>query len=160
MKRLWWTLIAGTVTVVLAISATGCGRLVEVDTEPDVETSTSPELIEEATEYGGWTLPPEGKVLLVRKEIVRDREYKLALEMSPTELAWMLEESGFEADFRKVFETSLVTIIAGPDLSSSPNVQKAQDTFTSPTGRTMFRRIAVDERTAETRIVHIEFQGI
>ncbi|MCP2293043.1 hypothetical protein [Nocardia amikacinitolerans] len=114
----------------------------------------------EATEYGGWTLPPNGKVLLARKEVIRDTEYKLAVEMSPSDLVWMLDKSGFIADFRKLFEPTLVTTIAGPDLASSPNVQKAQDTFTSPKGKVMFRRVAVDERTPETRIVHIEFQGI
>ncbi|WP_435593154.1 hypothetical protein [Nocardia sp. bgisy118] len=160
MKRLWWALAASTVMAAVSVAGTGCGRLVEVDTGPDVETSTSPEFVKEATEYGGWTLPSNGKVLLARREVVRDTEYKLAVEMSPADLVWMLDKSGFVADFRKLFETSLVTTIAGPDLASSPNVQKAQDTFTSPKGKVMFRRVAVDERTAETRIVHIEFQGI
>ncbi|MGV9817836.1 hypothetical protein [Nocardia xishanensis] len=160
MKRLWWALTAIAVMVVVSMAGAGCGRFVEVDTGADVETSTSPEFVREATEYGGWTLPSNGKVLLARKEVIRDTEYKLAVEMSPTDLAWMLDKSGFVADFRKLFETSLVTTIAGPDLASSPNVQKAQDTFTSPKGKVMFRRVAVDERTAEIRIVHIEFQGI
>ncbi|MCP2278374.1 hypothetical protein [Nocardia amikacinitolerans] len=160
MNRLCWAVAAIALMAVVSISGTGCGSLVEVDTAPDVETSNSPEFVKEATEYGGWTLPPNGKVLLARKEVIRDTEYKLAVEMSPSDLVWMLDKSGFVADFRKLFEPTLVTTIAGPDLASSPNVQKAQDTFTSPKGKVMFRRVAVDERTPETRIVHIEFQGI
>lgn len=87
MIKLQRALITGTIAAVLTITGTACGQLVEVDNGSDIETSTSPELIKEATDYGGWTLPPDGKVLLAQREIVRDIEYKLAVEMSPAELS-------------------------------------------------------------------------
>ncbi|MFC9440210.1 hypothetical protein [Nocardia sp. NPDC057030] len=125
-----------------------------------METSTSVELVREAVEYGGWVLPGNSKVLLVRKEIIRDRKYQVAAEMSPTDFASMLEQSRFTAPFARDAPPYLTTPIAGPDLATSPSVQRAQEWFTSSAGRVMLRDVVVDERDANTRVVHIEFRGV
>ncbi|WP_433680069.1 hypothetical protein [Nocardia sp. CA-119907] len=152
-------LIVGILAVV-SLVGTGCDSVIDSAMEPDVETSTSPELVKEAIEYGGWVLPANGKILLVKREIIRNRKYQIAVEMSPADFSSMLEQTRFVAAFDKLYVTSLVTTIAGPDLASSPNVQSAQDTFLSPKGKSMIREVVVDERTADTRIVHIEFRSV
>ncbi|MBP2189691.1 hypothetical protein [Nocardia goodfellowii] len=40
-----------------SLAGAACGRFVEANTAPDMPTSTSPELVREETEYGGWVLP-------------------------------------------------------------------------------------------------------
>ncbi|WP_227997302.1 hypothetical protein [Nocardia australiensis] len=143
----------------MSLVSTGCDSAIDrAIPAPQTETSTSPELVKEATEFGGWVLPENAKILLVRKEIVRDTDYLMAVEMSPANLAWMLEKSGFTAAFMRWSPTPADTTIAGPDLASSPNVQLAQDVFQSPEGVGMFRNVLVDERNAETRIAHIAFR--
>ncbi|MEV4129705.1 hypothetical protein [Nocardia sp. NPDC049707] len=147
--------------VTISLAGTGCDSAIDRAVPgPQTVTSTSPELVKEATEFGGWVLPDNAKILLVRKEIVRDRKYLMAVEMSPIDLAWMLERSGFRADFRKRYPPIADVTIAGPDLTTSPNVQSAQDVFQSPTGVGMFRNVLVDERDTDTRIVHIAFRGV
>ncbi|WP_227996999.1 hypothetical protein [Nocardia australiensis] len=151
------------VLAVVSLAGAGCGSMIDRVTAPDVETSTSPELVKEATEFGGWTLPADGKILLVEKEVMRDSEFRrIAVEMSPTDVASMLEKSGFTTALDKVRDPSppYITTIAGPDLATSPNVQRAQDTFYSQAEKTISRTVVVDERDAETRIVHIEFSHI
>ncbi|MFQ6398849.1 hypothetical protein ACLMAJ_36095 [Nocardia sp. KC 131] len=147
--------------VAVSLVGTGCDSAIDrAVPAPQSEDSTGPELVKEATEFGGWALPESAKILLARKEIVRDTKYLIAAEMSPTDLAWMLEKSGFTAAFRKRYPPIADTTIAGPDLTTSPNVQSAQDVFQSPTGVGMFRNVLVDERDAEARIVHIAFRGV
>jgi hypothetical protein len=143
----------------VSLVVVGCSSAVDRATAPDVETSTSPELVRKAAEFGGWTLPVNANVLMVRREVLRGTVYKMAVEMSPADFRSMLEKSRFTAAFRKLYETSLETTIAGPDLASSPNVETAQDTFVSPTGPGMFRTVTVDERDADTRIAHITFSA-
>lgn len=149
-------LLSGMLALV-SLTLAGCSSAVDRAIAPDVETSTSPELVREATEFGGWTLPVNGKVLMVRREIVRHKTYELAVEMSPDEFRSMLEASHFTATFEKLYLASHETTIAGPDLASSPNVEKAQDMFQSPTGIGMLRTVIVDERDADIRIAHIRF---
>ncbi|MFE7798711.1 hypothetical protein [Nocardia sp. NPDC057440] len=146
--------------VVLSLAGTGCSSGIDRATAPDTESSTSPELVKEATEYGNWVLPANGNILLVKREIIRDRKYQIAVEMSPTDLTWMLEQSRFTDPLEKDFPPYLTKTIAGPDLASSPNVQHAQDTFLSQEKKSMIRDVVVDERAANTRIVHIEFRGV
>ncbi|WP_410870458.1 hypothetical protein [Nocardia sp. A7] len=148
------------VVVGLALSAVaGCsGGVIDRGGEPMV-MSDSPELVAEATDFGDWSLPAEGKVLLVRREKPEDLRYNLVLETSPSGLAWMLEHSHYTAPFKKWMPVSPVETIAGPPLATSPNLQKAQDFFTSPEGDAMIRDVLVDERSPELRIIHIEFRG-
>lgn len=128
---------------------------------PDVEESTSPELLREATEYGGWVLPANAKVLLVRREIVRDRKYRIAVETSPADLTLMLEQSRFPAVLSPSEPPYLRKTIAGPPLESSPRVEQGQEAwFTSSAGRVMIRDVTVDVRDENTRVVHIEFRGV
>jgi len=141
----------------VSLAVAGCSNAIDRAIAPDVETSTNPELVREATEFGGWTLPANGKVLMVSREIVRHKTYKIAVEMSPADFRSMLEESHFAATFKKLCLASHETTIAGPDLASSPNVQTAQDTFVSPSRIGMLRTVIVDERDANTRIAHITF---
>jgi hypothetical protein len=157
-----WTqraLILG-VLVVVSLVGSGCNSDIDRATVPDTETSTSPELVKEATEYGDWMLPPNGKILLAKREIIRDRKYQIAVEVSPADLAWMLEKSRFTDPLEKDFPPYLTKTIAGPDLASSPHVQHAQDVFLSQEKKSMIRDVTVDERAADTRIVHIEFRGV
>ncbi|MEV6362052.1 hypothetical protein [Nocardia asteroides] len=149
---------------VVSLGSYGCARVVDRSIDqamiPDIEASTSPALVAEATEYGGWVLPANGKVLLVERRVDRDRRYRIAVEVSQTDLVWMLEQSRFPAAFAKDYPPYLQRPIAGPALESSPNVRRAQEWFTSPAGKVMMRDIIVDERDANTRIVHIDFRGV
>ncbi|RJO77122.1 hypothetical protein D5S18_13235 [Nocardia panacis] len=161
MSRLWRPLIV-VILGVLALSVLAIivfSKLIDRVAEPNIETSTTPGLVQEAFEYGGWTLPDTGKVLLVRRQIVRRSAYQIAIEIPTADLGVMLEKSGFRAVFEKLYATGLVNPIAGPDLSSSPNVQTAQDEFISPKGWPMFRRVTIDERSPDMRIVHLVFSG-
>lgn len=151
-------LISG-ILVLVSLAGTGCNSVGDRATAPDTETSTSPELVKEATEYGDWILPANANILLAQREIIRDRKYQIAVEMSPADLTWMLEQSRFTDPLEKDFPPYLTKTIAGPDLASSPSVQHAQDTFLSQEKKSMIRDVVVDERTANTRIVHIEFRG-
>ncbi|MFD6413170.1 hypothetical protein [Nocardia asteroides] len=128
---------------------------------PDVERSTDPALVREATEYGGWVLPPNSKVLLVEKMIIRDRDYRIAVEMSPGDLVAMLEQSKFAPALQQTYPPfQLHSTIAGPSLDTSPTVRHAQAWFASAAGKVMMRDVTVDERDANIRIVHIEFRGV
>lgn len=151
----------GLMVVVVGLSVfagSGCSVGVERITEPAV-VSDSPELTKEATDFGDWSLPADGKVLLVRREDVWDVKYNLVVETSPAGLAWMLENSKYVAPFTKWLPVLPEEVIAGPALETSPNVQKAQDLFVSREGDAMIRDVIVDERAADLRIVHIEFRG-
>lgn len=46
---------------------------------PDVKESTSPEFVREAMAYGDWVLPADATVLHVEREIIRDRNYRIAV---------------------------------------------------------------------------------
>ncbi|MEV6560187.1 hypothetical protein AB0M22_31020 [Nocardia sp. NPDC051756] len=144
----------------VSLAGAGCDSVIDRAAAPEVEASSSPELVREAVEYGGWVLPADAKVLLVRKEIVRDRKYQIAAEMSPTDLSSILAQSRFTPPFARDIPPYLTTTIAGPDLATSPSVRRAQEWFTSPAGKVMLRDVVVDERDENTRIVHIEFRGV
>ncbi|MFC4125494.1 hypothetical protein [Nocardia rhizosphaerae] len=144
---------------VIGLALAGCSGIT-VHHEPPV-SSDSPELIQEAIEFGDWSLPTDGKVLLVRREHLDDVKYNMVVETSPNGLTHMLEQSKYTAQFRKWYsiQPEYEQVIAGPPLETSPNVQKAQDLFVSTEGDSMIRDVLVDERTPELRIVHIEFRG-
>ncbi len=146
--------------VVVLLFGTGCDRAIDRVAAPDIETSTSPELVKEATEFGGWTLPADGKVLLAQRETVNNKKYRIAVEMPVADVQPMLEKSGFTAKFSKLYQTSLVKTIAGPDLASSPNVLLAQDNYVPAKGKSAIREVVIDERDPLTRTVHLEFRGV
>ncbi|WP_280420155.1 hypothetical protein [Nocardia carnea] len=165
MRGRWlWPAVALGILAAVTLGFYGCARVVDRSIEqamvPDIEASTSPALLAEATEYGGWILPANSKVLLVERKNDRDRRYRIAVELSPADLVWMLEQSRFPVTFAKEYPPFLQQPIAGPSLESSPNVVRAQEWFTSPAGTVMMRDITVDERDANTRIVHIDFRGV
>ncbi|WP_063060898.1 hypothetical protein [Nocardia sienata] len=148
------------VGLLMFVSLAGVGCTESVDrAAADTETGTGPDLIREATEYGDWTLPVNGKVLLVKKEVGRVPRFRLAVEMSPPDLVWMLEESRYSTPLGPGHALSISTI-AGPDPNSSPKLLYARDNITSPSGNLVFRKVLVDERDAQTRIVHLEFLNI
>ncbi|TLF74490.1 hypothetical protein [Nocardia cyriacigeorgica] len=127
----------------------------------EVEESTSPELLREATEYGEWVLPQMAEVLLVKREIIRDRKYQIAVKTSPADLDLMLARSRFPAVLRHRQPPFTVNTIAGPPLESSPRIEHGQEAwFTSSSGTVMIREVTVDVRDETTRIVHIEFRGV
>jgi len=166
MRGVRWVWVAGIVVLlaVVSLAVYGCDRAVDraVDKAmvPDVEASTDPALVAEASEYGEWILPAHGKVLLVEREVVRDRRYRIAVEVSPADLVPMLERSRFPTALAKDYPPYLQKTIAGPPLESSPKVLHAQEWFTSSAGKVMLRDVTVDERDANTRIVHIDFRGV
>jgi hypothetical protein len=123
--------------MLVSLAGVGCAEPVDRAAVADVETGTGPELIGEATEYGGWTLPV----------------------MTPPDLVWMLENSGYSTPLGPGHAMSISTI-AGPDPNSSPKLLYARDHITSPSGNLVFRKVLVDERDAQTRIVHLEFLNI
>ncbi|MBF9316371.1 hypothetical protein [Mycobacteroides chelonae] len=151
--------LAGLLAVFLLLG-TGCDRAIDRVAAPDIETSTSPQLVKEATEFGGWTLPADGKVLLAQRETVNNKKYRIAVEMPVGDVQPMLEKSGFAAKFNKLYQTSLVKTIAGPDLASSPNVVLAQDNYVPAKGKSAIREVVIDERDPQTRTVHLEFRGV
>lgn len=145
--------------LLVGLTGMGCAESVDRAAETDIGTGTGPELIREATDYGGWTLPASGKVLLVQKEAGREPRFRLAVEMTPPDLVWMLENSGYSTPLGPGHAWSISTI-AGPDPNSSPRLLYARDGITSLSGALVFRKVLVDERDAQTRIVHLEFLNI
>ncbi len=160
-----WAAWALALCLLVLLGLYGCGRAVDHAVDrmmvPDVEESTSPELLREATEYGGWVLPANAEVLLVRREIIRDRKYQIAVETSPADLALMLEQSRFPDVLSHRDPPYLQKTIAGPPLESSPRVERGQEAwFTSSAGKVMIREVTVDVRDENLRVVHIEFRGV
>lgn len=139
---------------------TACDRVIDRAAAPDIETSTSAELVKDATEFGGWVLPANGKVLLAQRETLNNKKYRIAVEMPVADVQPMLDKSHFTAKFSKLYQTSLVKTIAGPDLASSPNVQLAQDNYVPAKGKSAIREVAIDERDPQMLIVHLEFRGV
>ncbi|TLF71862.1 hypothetical protein [Nocardia cyriacigeorgica] len=151
--------------VLIAGGLYGCGRAADHAVDRmmvvDAEESVRPELIREATEYGGWVLPDGAEVLLVQREIIRDRNYRIAVTTNPADLALMLEHSRFPAVLTRDYPPFTIKTIAGPPLESSPRVEHGQEAwFTSSSGKVMIREVTVDVRDADTRFVHIEFRGV
>ncbi|NEW31242.1 hypothetical protein GV791_01525 [Nocardia cyriacigeorgica] len=165
--RRWRRWAAWAIGSILLVSGGlyGCNRAINHAADRlmvvDAEESVCPELIREATEYGGWVLPDDAAVLLVRREIVRDRKYQLTLETTSAGLALMLERSRFPDVIRSAYPPFTITTIAGPPLESSPLVEHGQEAwFTSSSGKVMIREVTVDVRDADTRVVHIELRGV
>ncbi|MFC8045181.1 hypothetical protein [Nocardia sp. NPDC057353] len=119
-------------------------------TVPDVKESTSPEFVREALAYGDWVLPADATVLRAEREIVRDRNYRIAVRTSPAGLAFMLRQSRFP------YALDPCT----PSCSLDREAVGQEAWFTSSSGRVMIREITVYGRDENTRIVHIEFRGV
>ncbi len=155
------TIRAGFFAVAIAVvaGASGCAESGQRTVVDATEAPQSPTLTQAALEFGDWHLPPEAKVLLARDDYHRDPNYKLAVEVSPDGLTWMLNESKFYEPFEEGLPVYNDETIAGPPLSTSPRVQEAQDMFVSKEGDSMIRAVVIDERTPELRIVHLEFRG-
>ncbi|UGT58968.1 hypothetical protein [Nocardia asteroides] len=152
-------------SVLVALGLYGCQRAtyyaVDQMKVPDVEESLSPELLQEATDYGDWVLPSDSSVLLVKRETIRDRKYQIAVRTTHDGFAAMLEQSRFPAQFNPRTRFGLIETIAGPPLASSPRVEQAQEAwFTSAAGEVMIRDVTVDMRDENTLFVHIEFRGV
>ncbi|WP_336086944.1 hypothetical protein [Nocardia sp. SSK8] len=164
-RWLVWVASALGLCLLISLGVFGCDRAVDHTIDrmmvPDVEESTSPELLREATQYGDWVLPTSAEVLLVQREIIRDRKYRIAVKTSPSDLAAMLEQSRFPIALGLRQPPYSVKTIAGPPLDTSPRVERGQEAwFTSAAGKVMIREVTVDLRDETTRIVHLEFRGV
>ncbi|MCX0271654.1 hypothetical protein NLM24_13235 [Nocardia zapadnayensis] len=69
----------------------------------------------------------------MKKEAGREPRFRLAVEMTPPDLVWMLENSGSTTPLGPGHALSISTI-AGPDPNSSPKLLYARDNITSPSG--------------------------
>ncbi|MGW6422807.1 hypothetical protein ACWF82_09030 [Nocardia sp. NPDC055053] len=145
--------------IAAAAAASGCAEPGQRATVDETEAPQGPALTQAALDFGDWQLPPDANVLLSKDDYHRDPNYKLAVEVSPEGLVWMLSESKFSAPFDEGLPVYNDETIAGPPLSTSPRVKEAQDMFVSKEGDSMIRAVVVDERTPELRIVHLEFRG-
>lgn len=146
------TVTASTALVTLALSA--C-LAVDIGRQSDSETSTDPDLIEAAIAFGGIALPDDSSVLLAHTEKGIDTFYSLSISTTPEGLTELLESSHFTKKLAEDFPP-YPSVPAGPDLTSSPSVISAQDTYKPAKGSRITRNIIVDERDANTRIVHLE----
>ncbi|PPJ18213.1 hypothetical protein C5E45_10190 [Nocardia nova] len=147
------------IAVVISLVGTGCSTVVDPAVQDPSETGTSPELIKQATDFGRWTLPANAKVLLVKNEMGRAPRCRIALEMTPADLSWMLEKSRYSAA-RVPGSGSSRDTIAGPDPKTSPNLLHGRDNIKASDGNTVWRKVLIDERDANTRFVHLEFLDI
>lgn len=145
--------------IAAAAAASGCTDPGQRASVEETNAPQGPALTQAALDFGDWHLPSGAKILLSRDDYHRDPNYKLAVEVSPEGLTWMLKESKFYAPFDEGLPVYNDETIAGPPLSTSPRVKEAQDMFVSKEGDSMIRAVVVDERTSELRIVHLEFRG-
>ncbi|WP_218719928.1 MULTISPECIES: hypothetical protein [unclassified Nocardia] len=148
-----------TTAVVGVVAGTGCTSLGHSTANDESHPLQGPALTQAALEFGDWQLPSGAKVLLARDDYHRDPNFKLAVEVSPADLTWMLNESKFSKPFTEGVSAANREIIAGPPLSTSPHAKEAQDMFVSKEGDSMIRAVVIDERTANVHIVHLEFRG-
>ena len=118
------------------------------------ETSKSPELIEEATQFGGFGLPPTAEVLQAQVDSALDTRYQLALRVDPDGLAKLLAESHFDKTLARAY-APFDEVLAGPSLGGSPSVWTAQDQYKNTEGRSVYRTVIIDERDPDTRFVHL-----
>jgi len=118
------------------------------------ETSTNPELIAEATHFGGIVLPPKTQVLQARVDSALDTAYRLALRLDPGALTQLLADSHFDKPLTKAYPP-FEQVLAGPSLESSPSVLSAQDRYQNTDGRSVYRTVVVDERDPSTRFVQL-----
>lgn len=118
------------------------------------ETSTSPELVKQATEFGGIVIPPEAEVLQAHVDSAMDTRYQLVLKMPSSGLPALLTESHFTEPLARAYPP-FEPIIAGPDLASSPSVVSAQDRYRNSEGKSVYRTVIVDERDPNVRFVHL-----
>lgn len=118
------------------------------------QSSTSPELVKQASEFGGIVIPPGAEVLQARVDSALDTRYQLALKIAPDNLPTLLTESHFAQPLAQAYPP-FEPIIAGPDLLDSPSVVRGQDRYRNPEGKSVYRTIIVDEREPNLRFVHL-----
>ncbi|MBP2456063.1 hypothetical protein [Mycolicibacterium lutetiense] len=118
------------------------------------ESSTSPELVKQATEFGGIAIPPGAEVLQAHVDSAMDTSYQLVLKMPSTDLPTLLTESHFTGSLTRVYPP-FEPVIAGPDLAGSPSVVSAQDRYRNTEGKSVYRTVIVDEREPNVRFVHL-----
>ncbi|MGA5545581.1 hypothetical protein ACPCIR_27390 [Mycobacterium sp. NPDC051198] len=118
------------------------------------ESSTSPELVKQAAQFGGVVIPAGAEVLQAHVDSAMDTRYQLVLKMSPADLPTLLTESHFTQPLVRVYPP-FEPVIAGPDLASSPAVVSAQDRYPNPEGTSVYRTAIVDEREPNVRFVHL-----
>ncbi|OLP03008.1 hypothetical protein BVU76_08115 [Mycolicibacterium porcinum] len=143
--------------VVVALFATACAPAddpVGRTLGSRAETSTSPELIKEASDFGGIVIPAGAVVLQASVDGAIDTRYRLALKMSSADLQTLLSGSHFNAALTRA-HPPFDPIIAGPPLASSPSVLGAQDRYRNAEGKSRYRDVIVDEREPDTRFVHL-----
>lgn len=122
------------------------------------ETSTSPDLIREASAFGGLELPPNAEVLQARVDGALDTRYQLALRTDPGGLTKLLADSHFDKPLIRAYPP-FDELLAGPSLAGSPTVLKAQDRYENAEGRSVYRTLIVDERDPNIRFVHISMNN-
>lgn len=118
------------------------------------ETSTSPELVKQATEFGGVVIPPGAEVLQAHVDSAMDTRYQLVLTMSPADLPTLLTEAHFTQPLTRTYPP-FEPIIAGPDLAGSPSVVSAQDRYRNSEGKSVYRTVIVDEHEPNVRFVNL-----
>lgn len=118
------------------------------------ESSTSPEFIRQASEFGGIVIPPGAEVLQAHVDRAMDTRYQLVLKMPSSDLPTLLAGSDFTKPLTRVYPP-FEPIIAGPDLASSPSVFSAQDRHRNAEGKSVYRTVIVDEREPNVRFVHL-----
>ncbi|WP_243858206.1 hypothetical protein [Mycobacterium sp. DL440] len=118
------------------------------------ETSTIPELVKQATEFGGIAIPPGAEVLQAHVDSAMDTRYQLVLKMPSSDLPTLLTESHFTEPLARAYPP-FEPIIAGPDLASSPSVVSAQDRYRNSEGKSVYRTVIIDERDPNVRFVHL-----
>ncbi|WP_233213663.1 hypothetical protein [Mycobacterium hubeiense] len=140
--------------LLMAVACSQNGDPVGRTTNARIETSTSPELIKEATAFGGLVLPPGAEVLQARVDSALDTRYQLALRIDPDGLTKLLADSHFDKPLIKAYPP-FEEVIAGPSLATSPLVLTAQDRYQNAEGMSVYRTVIVDERDPSTWIVHL-----
>lgn len=106
-----------------------------------------------AAEFGDVALPAGADVLGVDSDSGIDTRYRLALRMNAVQLRELLSQ--FEEQPRVSEIPRTTPVIAGPPLSDAPHPRYAQDRVTTKAGRTVYRDVIVDERSADEVYVHL-----
>ncbi|OHU31352.1 hypothetical protein BKG76_01165 [Mycobacteroides franklinii] len=122
---------------------------------PETSTASVADIAKEATDFGGIVIPDGVTVLAARNDNGLDTRYQLALRTDQQGLTKLLTASGFVNPLTKTYVVTEKTI-AGPPLDTSPSLLKTGDRIQRPDGKYVSRSVAVDERDATTRYVHLQ----
>jgi hypothetical protein len=123
------------------------------DAPRDGGDQTMPVSAQTAAEFGDVTLPQGIEVLGTDTDSGRDTRYRLALQMTDTQLGEFLGQ--FSEQPRPSDIPKSTPVIAGPALSSAPDPRYAQDQVTTAAHGTVTREIIVDERAPDEVYVHL-----